>query len=299
MIVGPLTTLMGTYVPGGISGDIVLSAGAVALERASTWTNARRRYGTDIATTFDNIAAGTAIYEVYLGAKLHDITDDAKLSVMPGEVIGAALERLLHYESLDQRVTRLLGADTPLGHVTMRGPQETGIAFIDPGETSVFNVATKRLALVERFPLFEESMRVTLRPATFAMVQKRHAALNRALRDTTSQPLFLGIGAMEWTSFLHEAIGYALAVKDTTHACSALNYLYTAAFLEFCAQKLAELGCASVADIERVQKKLCVPKKDAQAFYAEKVDAAVKELAFGFFKNRNAILDRVQELAGN
>lgn len=55
-VVGPLTTLMGEYVPGGISGDIVLSAGAVRHERNADWDEHRRRNGTDIATTFDNIA---------------------------------------------------------------------------------------------------------------------------------------------------------------------------------------------------------------------------------------------------
>ncbi|MFH0919058.1 MAG: hypothetical protein V1913_01735 [Fibrobacterota bacterium] len=123
-VVGPLTTLFGTFVPGGISGDIVLSADAVALERKSEWTDERRRYGTDIATTFDNIARGTVIYEAYLGAKLHDITDDAKLSVMPGEVIGSALERLLHYERLDRRVSRVLEGDAPLKHAIAWGPEK-------------------------------------------------------------------------------------------------------------------------------------------------------------------------------
>ena len=71
---------MGRYVPGGISGDIVLSQGAVAHERKAVWTEERRKYGTDISTTFDNIADDqTVIYEVYLGAKLHDITDEGKL----------------------------------------------------------------------------------------------------------------------------------------------------------------------------------------------------------------------------
>lgn len=51
---------------------------------------------------------------MYLGAKLHDITDEAKLSVMPGEVIGSALGRILHYENQDGRVTRQIKEDIPL-----------------------------------------------------------------------------------------------------------------------------------------------------------------------------------------
>ena len=146
-IVGPLTTLLGTYVPGGISGDIALSAGAVAKERGA-WPEARRKYGTDIATTFDNLAdPRTLIYEVYLGAKLHDITDEAKLSVMPAEVIGAALERILHYE---ERVRQVIEGQQPLRYPVMWGSEKTGIAFIDPGLTNVFNMDTKMRALSER-----------------------------------------------------------------------------------------------------------------------------------------------------
>jgi len=144
-VVGPLTTLMGEYVPGGISGDIVLSAGAVRHERSADWDDNRRRYGTDIATTFDNIAdPDVVIYEAYLGAKLHDITDEAKLSVMPGEVIGAALSRMLHYENKEGRLRRILKEDIPLNRPTIWGADRTGIAFIDPGFTNVFNVDIKR-----------------------------------------------------------------------------------------------------------------------------------------------------------
>ena len=137
IVVGPLTTLMGRYVPGGISGDIVLSADAVAHEREAEWTVSRRKYGTDISTTFDNIAdPRTVIYEVYLGAKLHDITDEGKLSVMPGEVIGAALERLLHWESTDGRVTARLRSTAMTTSAPSARQSDTGSGFTTPPSIS-------------------------------------------------------------------------------------------------------------------------------------------------------------------
>ena len=129
-IVGPLTPLMGQYVPGGISGDIVLSAKAIQHERDADWDEHRRRYRTDIATTFDNIADPDVItYEAYLGAKLHDITDESKLSVMPGEVIGAALCRMLYYENKDGRLSRILKENNPVDRPHAWGSEQTGIPY--------------------------------------------------------------------------------------------------------------------------------------------------------------------------
>jgi hypothetical protein len=297
-IVGPLTTLLGKYVPGGISGDIVLSAGAVALERKSEWSEARYRFGTDISTTFDNIAHGTAIYEVYLGAKLHDITDDAKLSVMPGEVIGAALDRLLYYERMDGRVSERLASQEPLGHVIPWGPAETGIRFINPGFTDVFNLKAKRNSLVERFPAFAPSLEKVLSGPSFDGIQERCRRLELAVKSGFDAPLFLNVDAGAWTRFLYEIIGYCLATGDVENSRRGLNYLYTAAFLEFCKLKLFELGYTTVQGIEKVQKNLGVGDEKAEAFYSEHVDKAVRELAIGFYEGRGRILERMQSLKG-
>ncbi len=297
-IVGPLTTLLGRYVPGGISGDIVLSAGAVELERKTVWSEARYKYGTDISTTFDNIANNTAIYEVYLGAKLHDVTDDAKLSVMPGEVIGAALERILYYEHLDGRVTKLMKLNEPLKHVIQWGPVETGIGFINPGFTDVFSVSAKRRALVDKFPAFAPSMEKVLSAGLYNRIKERFRNLEQAVKTGIDAPFFLNLSAQEWVEVLYEIIGYCIATGDLENSKRALNYLYTAAFLEFCKIKLFELGYNTIRDIEKVEKKLGVKDDIAEAFYRDNVDMAVKTLAIDFYNSRNKILKRIEDVKG-
>jgi hypothetical protein len=295
-VVGPLTTLMGQYVPGGISGDIVLSRGAVELERKSPWGDARRRYGTDISTTFDNIANGTVIYEVYLGAKLHDVTDDAKLAVMPGEVIGAALERLLDYEKRDGRVSALLKSSEPVKTVIALGPADTGISFINPGFTDVFNLKAKRSTLVDKYPQFEASMKKVLREKTMVLVHEKYGRLVDAVKTGKDSPLFMDISKNDWINILYEAVGYTLASGDLENAKKALNYLYTAAFLEFCKLKLNELGHKTASAIEAVQGKLGYDGADAETFYTEKVDQVVRDMAIEFYNGRKAILARMAEV---
>ncbi|MBC6473139.1 MAG: hypothetical protein GDA48_10225 [Hormoscilla sp. GM102CHS1] len=298
-VVGPLTTLIGKYVPGGISGDIVLSRGAVELETITEWNDARRRYGTDISTTFDNIAHDTVIYEVYLGAKLHDVTNDAKLSVMPGEVIGAALERILYYEKKDGRVSKLMGEDKPLDTVVPWGPDKTGISFIDPGETDVFNIDAKRASLLDKFNDFLPFMEKVLRPETLQIVKDNYAKLSEAAKAGQDDPLFMNISEKDWINILYEAVGYIIATEDLDNAKRALNYLYTAAFLEFCKLKLYELGLKTVEQIKGAQSTLGVDAAKAEPFYNEQVDDVVKNMAMDFYNGRAAILDRIKELKGS
>lgn len=294
-IVGPLTTLMGCYVPGGISGDIVLSAGAVRHEREAVWDDARRRYGTDIATTFDNIAdPETDIYEVYLGAKLHDITDEAKLSVMPGEVIASALRRLLYYEDRDGRVTRLLGSQEPLKRPETWGPDKTGIAFIDPGSTDVFDVDRKRETLLSGFSRYKAAMRESLDPQTFEAVCHRLERLRRAPTDDVSPVLFLQVTRDFWIRILYECLAHLLTTRRVEAVKDCLTYLYTAAFLEFCREKLERLGAFTYGAVRAVQKRLSVPPHEAEEFYRTEVDAVVDAMAERFYAGRRAILDRIK-----
>jgi hypothetical protein len=291
-VVGPLTTLMGQYVPGGISGDIALSAGAVEHERQADWDESRRRYGTDIATTFDNIADGrTRIYEVYLGAKLHDITDEAKLSVMPGEVIAAALGRLLHYESLDGRVSSLLRSDSPVRRPDRWGPERTGIAFIDPGYTDVFDPDRKRTALIERFGQHREAMQRVLTPRSFAFVSAAYEGLRDAGAEEGAPLRFLGVTRERWIEMLYQSLGFLLRGGEPQTAKSCLNYLYTAAFLEFCREKLFSLGAGTLGQARRLRNALGVPAERAEAFYGEEVDAVVEKMALQFHAGRRAILE--------
>lgn len=299
-IVGPLTTLMGIYVPGGISGDIALSAGAVAKERAAAWTTARRRYGTDISTTFDNLAdPSTVVYEAYLGAKLHDITDEAKLSVMPAQVIGAALDRLLEWQDHDGRVIELIRSDRPLGRVETWGSERTGIGFVDPGPTDVFDIDAKRRSLVQRFQEFQSDIETVAGVENLAMLQERVELLASERGDDESPIRFLGVDQELWIELLHRAVGFALARHDIERPCRALNYLYTAAFLEFVKERLHDLEARTLGEVRAMQGDLGVPAARAEQFYSTKVDSVADRLAYEFYERRARIEQcRVEARAG-
>ena len=296
-VVGPLTTLMGSYVPGGISGDIMLSAGAVAKERVANWTDARRNYGTDIATTFDNTAdSNTRIYEVYLGAKLHDITDDAKLSIMPGQVIGSALERILYYEDLDRRITNRIENDVPLEEIVVWDSDQTNIDFINPGTTNVFNIDVKREALATKLDNFKGDLRKVLQSASYEEIISNHKILMDSINAKSEDIILMSIPQERWIEFLYEVMGYVMVTKDIESSKKALNYLYTAAFVEFCGDKLKELGYTTLSAVRGIQDSLGVEDSKAKSFYSEKVDKVVKTLALNFYRGRSRIIDRMKEL---
>jgi hypothetical protein len=283
-VVGPLTTLLGRYVPGGISGDIALSAGAVAKEHAATWTDARRRYGTDISTTFDNLAdPATVVYEVWLGAKLHDITDEARLAVMPGQVIGAALERIVHWEQAGGLVSAAMSGERPLQRAVTWGPRETGVGFVDPGATGVFDVDHKAEALIARFGEYRAALLTVYGPDRVRALEARLADLDQRRRDGRSAVTFLGVGAAEWIELLGVGVVHTLWSGEVEDAARALSYLYTAAFLEFVGARLTDLGHDSVDAVRRAQATLAVPADQAEAFYRERVDGFADALAARFF----------------
>jgi len=289
-IVGPLTTLLGGYVPGGISGDIVLSADAVAKERRAAWTTARRKYGTDISTTMDNIAEGdTVIYEVYLGAKLHDITDEAKLTVMPGEVIGAALERLLHWERETGAVSRALRPDSTLGSVVALGPEHTGIGFIDPGTTDVFDVDAKIDSLLSKFPEYEKDLRLVLGAAAVTRVKESLDRLHAAPKDDAAPLVSADIDSERWIDILQRGVAFALLNGEVDGPKRCLNFLYTAAFFEFVKDRLADLGLTSFGQVREAQRALGVPAAKAHAFYEERVDGVARALALDFYGRRGCL----------
>jgi len=284
-------------VPGGISGDIMLSYGAVAKERTANWNDARRNYGTDIATTFDNIAdPNTRIYEVYLGAKLHDVTDDAKLSIMPGQVIGSALERILYYEDFDKRITHRLENDIPLEEIVVWNYDKTNIDFINPGTTNVFNIDVKREALATKFDDFKGNIEKVLRPSSYEKIINNHKILMDLINAKSEKIVLMSISQERWIELLCEVMGYVMVTKDIESSKKALNYLYTAAFVEFCAEKLQELGYTTLSAVRRIQESLGLDDSKAKAFYSENVDKVVKNLALNFYRGRSRIIDRMKEL---
>lgn len=286
-VVGPLTTLMGTFVAGGISGDICLSANLAEQERGP-WTEERRKYGTDIATTFNNIAnPKTLIYEAYLGAKLHEVTDQAKLEVMPGEVIGSALERLLHYRD---RVREILAAEAGLKRPIAWGPEQTGIGFIDPGYTDAFRVKEKVGSLVKKWPEFREDVQQLLGERAARELASKVAAL-RKLKDACRGHLrFLNLTRPKWIEALYQGVAKVLHTGEVQTVKRALNFLYTATFLEFCRERLKDLGLTRYEEVVAVEDHLGVPLDRAKEFYDKKVDGEALRLAEEFFARRKRIL---------
>lgn len=287
-VVGPLTTLMGVFVPGGISGDICLSAGAVALER-DEWSEERRKYGTDISTTFNNLAnPDTVIYEVYLGAKLHDITDEAKLTVMPVEVIGAALERILHYE---KKIKKILNSTVSLQRPIVWGTDKTGIGFINPGFTDAFRIEAKVSSLINKWDEFSEDIEKVLGKQSTEKLAEEVEKLRNLFPGEKESIRFLNFTEEKWIDALYRGIALVFKEGNIQVVKRAFNYLYTAVFLEFCARKLRDLGLYTFEDVLRVQDKLGVPDERAKEFYEEKVDKETFKLAKDFFEGRRKILE--------
>ncbi len=288
-IVGPLTTLLGTYVPGGISGDIAVSAEVLQLEAGASWTDARRKYGTDISTTLDNIAAGTKIYEVYLGAKLHDVTDEAKLSVMPGEVIGAALERLKFWEAEGGLVSAALAVDRPLGRVESWGSERTGIGFIDPGATDVFDLDSRLNSMILKYGEYESSLAAILSPAEHLGLGTRIALLRNAPRGDDAPIPAIGLGLERWCDYLYAGVAYALKNDDLEPVKAALTYLYGAACLDFVCRRLHDLWLRTFGAVRKVQEELTVPPELAEDFYEHRVDDVAQKLALDFYAGRSQL----------
>ena len=91
-------------------------------------------------------------------------------------------------------------------------------------------------------------------------------------------------------------MGYVMLTRDIESSKKALNYLYTAAFVEFCSEKLKDLGYTTLSAVRGIQEKLGVEDSKAKAFYSEKVDKVVRTLALNFYGGRSRIIDRMKEL---
>ncbi len=291
-IVGPLTTLTGRYVPGGISGDICLSSEAASKELACEWTESRCKYGTDISTTFDQAAhEDTVIYEVYLGAKLHDITDEAKLAVMPMEVIKAAFERLLYWEDHSAMVSRTLSPSAILSPLEIWGPDKTGITFVDPGYTDVFDIDRKITSLIQGFSNYRPAID-TVHGTTFS--EALALKLCRLQECNADMPLSLNIIDLDcWVDVLLRTVAYCLMKRDLETTARSLTFLYSAAFLTFVGQQLTYLGLTTLSQIRKAQHHLGVAPEQAEEFYTQRIDKAIDNMAHTFFRKRTQITELI------
>ncbi len=282
-IVSPLTTGFGMFVPGGISGDIFLNKKAVENEIKAKWSENRYKYGTDISTTIDNIVNGTIIYEAYLGAKLHDITDEAKLAIMPREVIGAILEKFIEKEKENGIISKIKQEKLELKFPIIFDSSKTGIDFIDPGYTDVFNIDVKTTNLIEKFIDYKNSIEKVFGTSFAKEIEKRVEKLKENYKNENNKILFLDINRDLWIDILNKALNYILSTEDVENTKTALSYLYTASFLEFVKEKLEFLNIKTYKEIRKKQKKLGVPKEIAKEFYEKEVDEKIKDMSIKFY----------------
>ena len=80
----------------------------------------------------------------------------------------------------------------------------------------------------------------------------------------------MSISQERWIELLCEVMGYVMVTKDIESSKKALNYLYTAAFVEFCAEKLQELGYTTLSAVRRIQESLGLDDSKAKAFLFRK-----------------------------
>jgi hypothetical protein len=215
---------------------------------------------------------------------------------MPGQVIGAALERILFYEDLDTRITHRIENDVPLEKIVVWDSDQTNIDFINPGTTNVFNIDAKRDALADKLDNFKGDIKKVLRPSSYEEIISNHKILTDSINSKTDEIVLMSISQERWIELLYEVMGYVMVTKDIESSKKALNYLYTAAFVEFCSEKLKDLGYTTLSAVRDLQENLGIGDSKAKAFYSEKVDKVVKSLALNFYQGRSRIIDRMKEL---
>ena len=132
--------------------------------------------------------------------------------------------------------------------------------------------------------------------ATLDTLRRRVERLSGSARGSDDPVQFLGVDQELWIDLLYRAVAHALARRDTERSGRALNYLYTAAFLEFVRERLTDLSLHTFGAVRDAQYRLGVSAEQAESFYANKVDRVAEELAMRFFEGRARIVAYMKEL---
>jgi hypothetical protein len=135
-----------------------------------------------------------------------------------------------------------------------------------------------------------------LRPTSYEEIIRNHKILTDSINAKTDEIVLMSISQQRWIELLYEVMGYVMVTRDIESSKKALNYLYTAAFVEFCSEKLKDLGYTTLSAVRGIQENLGVGDSKAKAFYSENVDNVVKTLALNFYQGRSRIIDRMKEL---
>ena len=129
-------------------------------------------------------------------------------------------------------------------------------------------------------------------------LEKDYEELKKLADKGEGDLVFLNMNRDRWLDILYQAIAYTLVTKDMENVTKALNYLYTAAFLEFCREKLIELDYVTLADIRKVQGNLGVSKEISREFYTKKVNDVIAGMSKKFFCRKEGRLKNIQISSG-
>ena len=298
LTVGPLTTLLGRYVPACTGYDLAMPETSVVFEREVPWTEARLRHTSAVTTALDAAADSiTVIYELYLGTRLHRVEDEAALAAGEREVIAAALDRLLHYETQGGLVSKMLAPDARPEALVAWGPERTGLTFSDPG-TAAVDLWAKATLLLEAWADHEEVIGQVQGDETLAWLQQQQEALAAAVEAGAGPLTFLGVDRARWAGMLHRAVAHLLVHRSVEAPARCLKYLHVAAYLEQAREHLARLGVETVEALREADT-LGPGPQEAQAFYVEQVEPADRDLVREFFAGRGQIRELMTAAQGS
>ena len=296
--VGPLSTLLGRHVAWCDGADFAMPETSVVFEREVPWNEARLRHTSAVHTALDAAADPvTVIYQLYLGTRDHRVEDRAAMAPAEQEVIAAALERLLHYETQAGVVTRMLAPGSELSPLVTWGPDRTGIAFADPGPAAL-DLDVKMALLLERWDDHRDAIRQVQGEETLAWLQQQREALASLVQAGDGPLTFLGVDRQQWTGMLSKAVAHLLAHQSVEAPARCLAYLHVAAFYEHVRRCLLRLGLETVGAVREAQGALGPSPEQARAYYQEYEEAEVATLVGGFFQQRGAITRLLDQVPG-
>ena len=294
LTLGPLTTLLGRHMPACNTPELALPECSVVFEREVPWTEARLGEASVVYTAFDAAADPvTLVYELSLGTRLHAVADEALLAPSEQQLIAAALERLLHYETASSMVSKNLEPDVSLLEPRRWGPERSGACWSDPGPSDAFDVDRKLALLLDRWDEYAGAVTEVQGPQTAAWLQQQRDDMAALVQSADGPLRFLGVDRGRWITMLQRAVAHLLLRRDVETPARCLAYLHVAAQLELVRECLEQLGLAKVGQVRRAQSALGPPAATARAFYEDFLEPRVEALAREFFHRRGRIRERM------
>ncbi len=271
LIVAPLSTLIGTWLPGLVTpgeGETT-AAGLGAL--------------------LDRIAEGAAVHVVPAAG------DFVPAAADPVEVLATFFDRLRFWEREKGLVTAGLSADRPLRECTLWGHEQAGVPFVDPGAIAGYDIDLELNSFAEHSPQFAGDIEAVLDGADALEIDTRLALVRHASRSADAPVPTLGIDPVRWADILQQGVARVLRTDDDAQVVRALDFVHAMAFFDSVRDRLLDLGLDNLGKVREAQEALAVPAEGAEAFYRDRVDGAVRRLAFDFHAARGRLAERLGE----